>query len=343
MHDVVVVGAGAIGLYLARLCRGLDVLVVDKASAIGGHTCSGLYSANLQKLLPVRKEWVEHEVEGAVLHSPKGSTIELGKGRVAAYVVDRDRMEQSLAEGVNVRLGTEVKGIEVSEESERVLLATAKGEIESKMVVGCDGAYSVVARHFGVEPQEVVSGLIALSPEQNTASRVELWFDRDVIADGFLWKIPRGSRTEYGMLGTHAKFSMLERFFGLAAYEKRFGFIPIGPAEKTYFDRALLLGNAVGITKPWSGGGIVYGLTCAQIASAVIHKAVKANDFSEAALKEYEAEWKRRISASIRFGMLFRKAYKMSGNDRIDLFFRMFSAARLNRLDMDFPGLGLLS
>lgn len=339
MHDLVVVGAGAIGLYLARQCKDLDVLVVDKAREIGNHTCSGLYSTNLKSFLDVDKEWVENSVDYAVIHSPKGGRLELKKHGAAAFVIDRDKMERSLAKGLNVSLNTEVKGIETNG---RVLLKTTKGDIEAKMVVGCDGAQSAVAKHVGTGPKEIVNGLIALTEEKCGDNFVELWFNKDVIPDGFLWKIPRGSRTEYGMLGKNAKFGIMEKFFSIKDYEKRFGFIPIGPAKKTYSKRVLLMGNAVGITKPWSGGGIIYGFTCAQIASRVIHNAIKKGDFSEKAMKEYEEEWKKRLQKSIRFGMLFRKMYKASGNDRVEFFFNMLSKTSLSRLDMDFPCMDLL-
>jgi len=341
MYDLVIVGAGAIGLYLARLCKEFDVVVLDKNKFIGKHTCSGLYSTNLQKFLDIKNEWIENKVNAAILHSPKGNKIQLKKGNIAAFVIDRDKMEEALAEGVSVKLGVKVENIEIKKD--KAVLKTNTGNIESKMIVGCDGAHSVVAKHFGVRPKEIVNGLIALTEEKDYNDFVELWFNKDFVKDGFLWKIPRGERTEYGLLGKNAQFKTLEDFFGIKNYEKRFGFIPIGPAEKTYFERTLLMGNAVGITKPWSGGGILYGLTCAQIASRVIHKAIKENDFSEKALKEYEIEWKKMIMKSINYGLVFRKLYKISGNNKIEFFFKVLGKAGLNRLDMDYPAVDLLS
>jgi len=341
MHDLVIVGGGAIGLYLARLCKDLDVLVIDKNRDIGNHTCSGLYSTNIQNFFQIQNDWVENKIDSAILHSPNGNQIKLKKDKLAAFVLDRDKMEKSLAEGVNVKLGTNLE--EIKMDSNGIVLKTNNGEIKTKMIVGCDGANSVVAKHFGVGPKEIVNGLIALTNEINKNNYVELWFNKNLTNDGFLWKIPRGNSTEYGMLGKNAQFQQLEEFFNIKNYEKRFGFIPIGTAKKTYFSRTLLMGNSVGITKPWSGGGLIYGFTCGNIASKIIYNAFKENDFSENKLKEYETEWKKQINKSINFGMIFRKIYKISGNKRIEFFFKILGKLGVNKLDMDYPAIDLLS
>ena len=63
--------------------------------------------------------------------------------------------------------------------------------------------------------------------------------------------------------------------------------------QKTFFPRTLLVGDAASQVKPWSGGGVIYGFTCAGIAADVIKKAIEENNFSEEFLEEYEIRWKR--------------------------------------------------
>ncbi|MBI4019699.1 MAG: FAD-dependent monooxygenase [Candidatus Aenigmarchaeota archaeon] len=340
MFDVAIIGAGAIGLYAAKLLEKHDVVVLDKAKEIGGHTCSGLYSANLAKFLNIRKEWVEHKVRGAMLHSPGGIGLELKKPGTAAYVINRDLMEKGLAEdvGENVRLGVEVMDFKASG---KVAIRTSQGIIESKMMIACDGSTSIVGKRLGCRPGELLNGLIALVDEECADSHVDLWFDKAVAKDGFLWKIPRGGRTEYGMMATAAKFPQLERFFGLKDYEKHFGFISIGPPGRTAFDRAIIMGNAAGIVKPWSGGGIIYGMQSAQIARDVIGEAVRGNDFGADVLGRFDVEWRGKIGKSISMGMMFREFYKSASNSDIDSFFSLLQSGGLDSLDMDFPALDL--
>ena len=56
MHDVIIVGAGPVGLYAARLCEqaGMDFLVIEEHKNIGKPVhCSGLVSRNLEKFVKI--------------------------------------------------------------------------------------------------------------------------------------------------------------------------------------------------------------------------------------------------------------------------------------------------
>ena len=113
--------------------------------------------------------------------------------------------------------------------------------------------------------------------------------------------------------------------------------IPLGP-PKTYFNRVLLVGDAAAMTKPWSGGGVIYSLTAAEIAASVIKQAKAASDFSEYFLKKYELIWKRKIGRHISAGMLGRAAFRRMGNRQLGLALRSANRVRflMNKLDMDF-------
>ncbi len=183
--------------------------------------------------------------------------------------------------------------------------------------------------------------MIAIIEERNNSDFVELWFDKDLIPDGFFWKIPRGESVEYGMLSMSAKFQDLEKFFRLKSYKKRAGLIPIG-LQKTYFPRTLLVGDAAGQVKPWSGGGVIYGLTCAGIASDVIKKAFEEKNFSEEFLSQYETRWRKEIGKNITLGLMFREFYKDLNSEDLEKFFKGLKRKSLDELDMDFP-VGVIS
>ena len=110
----------------------------------------------------------------------------------------------------------------------------------------------------------------------------------------------------------------------------------MGGIRKSYFNRALLVGDAAGQVKPWSGGGVVYGLTCAGIASETIREAFMKNDLGEGSLEAYERLWKRRIGKNITLGMAGRKLLKTMNNGMLDMLFRIAGKIDLNWLDMDF-------
>jgi digeranylgeranylglycerophospholipid reductase len=341
MHEVVIVGAGPVGLYTARMLeKKLDVLVLDKKQEIGLPVqCSGLYSSNLKNFIPIKKDFLEHKVTGAILHSPSVE-LKLEKPSTAAFVVNRERLDKHLASQVKstVVLGESAKGIGIKKD--RAIVTTSKRTLETEVLIGCDGPASVVRNHFKEQPHEMISGLVATVSERNEGQYVELWFHAEKVPGGFFWKIPRGKTTEYGVFAKNAHFSQLEEFFNLEkGYQKNAGAIPFGP-PKTYFERCLLIGDAAAQVKPWSGGGVMYGLTCARIAADVVFKAFEAKDFSETFLKQYETRWKSVLGRNMTLGMVFRDFLAHATNKDLDRFFSRLKEADMNQLDMDFPEWG---
>jgi geranylgeranyl reductase family protein len=337
MFDVVVVGGGPIGLYTAKLCEdmGYRVVVLEEDREIGKPLkCSGLISRNIEKFFPDIRDWkvIENEVDLAVLHS-KRSELVLRK-RKAAYIINRTEFDRKISELVKSEIRLNCKAERVVTKNDHVEVQTKGGKLRGEMVIGCDGPDSTVGKGFG--KKEMVKGLVGIVRGKDCSNRVDLYFDKKLLRDGFFWKIPRGETTEYGVWGEHVKFRDLERFFGLKGYERFAGLIPVKPVKRTHSRRVLLVGSSAGQVKPWSGGGVIYGLTCAKIASSVIEKAFRFNDFSEGILKEYEREWKRRIGKQIGFGLLFRKFLKSSTDLQLDIAFRTGKLFDYGKLDMDF-------
>lgn len=338
MLDCIIAGAGPVGLYTAKLLeRELNVLVLEEHGQIGKpNHCSGLVSRNLENFVRIKKKWIENEVKGAVLHSPFGSEIRLEKPGSAAFVINREEFDRDIAGGIKSRISLNTRLLDFGVEKDRVKVKTSKGIMKSKVLIGCDGAKSIIARRLGSKPKEVLNGLIAIVDKEDYGDFVELWFDKK-LTDGFLWRIPRGEKTEYGGLGTGLKFRTLEKFFRLKGYEKGAGPVPIGPG-RSYSERVLLVGDAAGQVKPWSGGGVIYGLTCSKIAAGILEKAFETGDFSGRALRDYELAWKREIGKGIAAGLMLRRIYKKLGNRGIEMIFRTGRHLEflMNRLDMDF-------
>lgn len=339
MHDIAVIGAGPAGLRSAALCEraGLDVLVLERKPEIGLPVqCSGLISRNLDRLVKPPGSCIEHRVRGAIVHGPGGREIRLEKPGTAAYVIDRAAFDGFLARQVRseVRLDTGVRRLHYSRGGVR--LDTSGGPVRARAVLGCDGPRSVVARHFRSRPGELLQGVIAIEKKADRSKFVELWLDREV-CDGFLWRIPRGRSVEYGMMGSRASFGRLEKFFGVGGgLERRAGMIPIGPG-KSFFERSLLVGDAAAQTKPWSGGGVIYGLTAAGHAAQTLRGAFDRGDLSARALAGYEKAWKADFGRPIRMGLMARELYKRMGNRQLGFLLGRLSGMNLNRLDMDFP------
>lgn len=352
MHDLVIVGAGPVGTGLAALCAGkMEILVLEEDERSGKKACSGLVSERFMEMLPrnVRNDdIIRHEVKAAIIHF-MGKEMEFRK-KEHAYVLDRERLDVLMADnaedcGAQIMYGEKVARI--SSTGRCVSAHTARRVFDAHVVAGCDGARSVVAQHMKTGPSEIVNGLIIYEKKRSEEDFVEMWFDKSIVKDGFFWKIPRGDSMEYGCMGKALSFPILEKFFGVGegpGISRAAAPIPIGNVQKSHADGLILAGDAAGQTKPWSGGGLAYGMIAAGCAAEAICRAVSVRDFSAGSLSAYEKSWKCILHREIQAGMFIREVLK-DMNPRaicslIDGAERMRKKA--HEIDFDFPLSGIL-
>jgi flavin-dependent dehydrogenase len=75
---------------------------------------------------------------------------------------------------------------------------------------------------------------------------------------------------------------------------------------RTWSDRILAVGDAAGLVKPTTGGGIYYGLLTGHLAAGVLAEALAVDRLDGRRLKEYERRWRARLGPEIRAGLVFR-------------------------------------
>ena len=92
----------------------------------------------------------------------------------------------------------------------------------------------------------------------------------------------------------------------------------------------MVLGSAAGQVKPATGGGIYYGLLCADIAANNLHRALSSDDLSAKNLANYEKEWKRKLGRELKVGYRARKFYELLSDRQID---KMFDIIKSNGID----------
>jgi flavin-dependent dehydrogenase len=127
----------------------------------------------------------------------------------------------------------------------------------------------------------------------------------------------------------------------------RFGGIPLKPLHHTSGNRVIVVGDAAGQVKPTTGGGIYYGLLCADIAVDVLDRAIAGNDCSARALSEYERRWKKLLARELRIDRWARRAFERLSDRRIERLFGMVQDSRateslLNAPDSSFDWHGRL-
>jgi digeranylgeranylglycerophospholipid reductase len=115
-----------------------------------------------------------------------------------------------------------------------------------------------------------------------------------------------------------------------AGVEPRYRAIPLKPLARTYGERVLVVGDAAGQVKPTTGGGIYYGLLCADIAADNLHLALEKNDLSDDRLADYERQWRKKLGQELKIDYYARRLYERMSDRQID---RAFDMLKSNHLD----------
>jgi len=307
-HDVIVVGAGPAGATLAYELarRGIGVLLLEKEKLPRYKCCAGGVTSKAAKLLDFDISEVVEDVIYEVSFTFNLGSPYLGQhSQPLIYTVMRDVFDYFLVKkaqqlGAVLTDGQKIAQIHVN--GDWVQISTANSIFRSRLVVGADGAYSVVARGLGMERNiEYATGIESeiVMPEEELAkwkSRAQL--DLGSIPGGYAWVFPKRDHLSVGVGCVASKARQLSR-----RHQKFLNSLGIGNHTITkssghlvptctkgrlvWQDKALLLGDAAGLTDPLTGEGIYNAILSAQLAAPVIesslaHDKVKLEDYQEA-------------------------------------------------------------
>ncbi|MFB6174758.1 MAG: geranylgeranyl reductase family protein [Candidatus Nanohalobium sp.] len=321
MLDVMIVGGGPVGSQLAKKFReksgeDLDVLVIERSEEIGEPlACSGHVSPDIKNFLSEEEfeEIYQNEIRGARFHVSGKNYEFFKKDETVSYVInriglDKIKAEQARDAGAEYNLDETVE--EVEEKDDCVKVSTDRGKYEAKVLAGCDGASSKVRDEVGLEePDHFYQGILCFTEEKDSSDFVDVLMD---VPEFFGWRIPRSDSVEYGAGVPKGENTMkwldeVTEKFDIEKEKRRnvcAGAIPIGPPERVTSDRVFLVGDAAGQTKPFTGGGILYGMRAATIAAREI-------DPEEPDLQEYEDAWRSELRNEILLGKFIERIYSM--------------------------------
>lgn len=354
--DVLVVGAGPAGCMAAYGMAGeLDVKVMEEHPRVGEPVqCAGLVTPRVVEMASA-SDAVLNTIDGAYVHFPGGRVVELQGNEVKAVVVDRgefDRRCASLAEKAGAEVLTGAKAGPVERVADGLRARTADGEIECRAVLAADGYRSGTARSLGLgAARDLVRGLeVDLRLRAEDQRKVRVFLGNDIAPGFFAWAIPCGDLTRVGLCvsrdrGTPQDFltRLLERegWAGAERVRTYSGAIPLGHIDRTCADRVLVAGDAAGMAKPISGGGLFTGMTAGKLAAETFLEAFRLGDLTEKGLIGYEERWKGVFGSELRNSYRVRKVFvRMCDRDldkagaRLD---NERAKAVLATGDIDFP------
>lgn len=324
-HDVIVVGAGPAGATLAYELakRGIGVLVLEKEKLPRYKCCAGGVTSKVAKLLDFDiSEVVEDVIYELSFTFNLGSPYLGQHSQPLIYTVMRDVFDYFLvmrAQQLGAVLidGQEVTQIQVS--ADWVEISTADNIFRSRLVVGADGAYSVVARELGMgKSMEYAVGIESeiVVPEEEMAkwkSRVQI--DLGCIPGGYAWVFPKRNHLSIGAGCLASKARHLDRHhqkflnsLSIGSYTiARSGSHLIPTCTKgrlVWQDKALLLGDAAGLTDPLTGEGIYNAIQSAQLAAPVIESSLL---MGKVGLQDYQQIVEKKIMSELRIARTLSK------------------------------------
>jgi len=250
---VAIIGAGISGLYLAwKLSeKGNQVTVFEKNNKIGKEVCSGLFSQRILNFVPESQKLIQNKIEYVLLHFPKKTIrVRFSKPFLVMKHEELDRLTFALAEkaGASILLGQKIYSI--PERFERI--------------IGCDGALSQTRKVLDLKNPKFYLGIKGYLIKKDFSNFVETWATKS----GFCWKIPRGETIEFGIIEEISRAKKIfERFLqknNISLEKMSSALIPRGFVIP-HDPKVTLCGDAAGLTKPWSGGGVIWSLLACDI------------------------------------------------------------------------------
>lgn len=325
--DVIVVGGGPAGSVAAYcLARaGLDVAVVEKDRMPRHKTCGGGVVPVVEPLLPVPIDGVAERrcptVDVTVHDLDVRLRVERGQPIITMTMrdsLDAVLLDAAIAAGAELIAPCRVYGLR--SQSARVVLDTARGELDSRFVVAADGASSSTARAAGWNhPPSVVPALeweIAVSADRLDRLKGSARIDLGYVSCGYAWMFPKARHVSVGILSTgkgrkdlRARLAAYLAELGLAdapALRRDGAVIPAAPRRGGLVNnRVVLVGDAAGFADPLTCEGISYAVLSGRLAA----DALIDGDFEEARTRQaYTSALRAELLEELRLARILANA-----------------------------------
>ncbi len=327
-YDVVIVGLGPAGATAAAaLSRGgLAVLGLDKDTHPRYKVCGGGLSARIEQLLePGFRSVVEQAITGVQFVHRGRDPLVIHAREPIAYMVMRDRfdhylVQQAVQAGADIRAGAGVE--EISQDESGVEVVTGQGRFRAQLVIGADGANSLVARHLFPNRSQyrapALESEVQIGGGRHFPGVGTILVDVGAARQGYGWIFPKRDCLSVGVGEFRRKATNLRATFdrfvqeesGLREWEVP---RPIGHPIPAYSEpegrkaqdghslfvsgRAALIGDAGHLVDPLFGEGIYYAVRSGQMVARAI---VADRRLGAESLRAYDTALEREILPDFR-------------------------------------------
>jgi geranylgeranyl reductase family protein len=338
VNDVIIVGGGPAGLHAGlRLAEaGHTVVLYEEHADIGEPVhCTGVVARDAFDVFGLPADAVLNELATVRFFAPSGEMVEHSTPDVQAVVIDRTLFDRQLSERA-ARAGVTIHRARVTSvdiEAHGVRVAAGNTQTMARVILLACGANYALQRRLGLGlPRLMLQSAQAELPAERPGP-VEVRFGADIAPGGFAWAVPvmRQGRpsVRVGVMcdgdASHYYDLMLawvSRRWGVESGRKpRQKILPLAPISRTYGDRVLAVGDAAGLVKPTTGGGIYYSLLSGQLAAETLAGALRRDQLQRDSLSAYEKAWRKHLGSELRWQLILRRiAQRMSDADIDSLF-----------------------
>ena len=307
--DALIVGAGPVGGYLAKRLanRGKTVLMVEEHAQIGRpFQCAGLVNPGSMAKVGLEK-LAQTRIWGARIHGPEGTLVEIGSSdrtrtwSVCRKLFDEAVVNMAISSGAGLMLNSRPVETRVLGDRVETTIESDSGTIQvsSRVLLGADGAHSWTRRYhrMGRVREMMIGFQIDVTGYAHSEGKLDMYTGRTVAPGFFAWAIPTGTTTR---IGTFSRPDLLEgrssedtlnsllnhhlwrdRFSGCSEVGRYCGPVPAKPVRRPSRGRVMLFGDAAGLCKPTTGGGIGPGFDHVDALVGHISEVIESDEINE--------------------------------------------------------------
>ncbi len=356
-YDIIIVGAGPAGCTCAYQLRNEDLTIalIDKSTFPRDKICGDALSADVVNQFYRIDETLAKEFEdfaekidshGVRFFAPNGKKLDIdftnrNHGKAAGYISKRIDFDhfwfRQVKDLPNVTTYTGEKAEDISIIDNGVQVKTENHLLEAPMIVGADGAHSIVNKKLGkirVEKDHYSAGLRQYyTGVENFHSKnhIELHF-YDGVLPGYFWvfPLPNGqANVGLGILSSEVSKKKVnikkklneiitthpnvkERFKNATPLEEIQGYgLPIGSKKRPISgDHFILLGDAASLIDPFTGEGIGNALRSGRIAAEHLIKVFRHKQFDNSFNKQYDKIIYKKMWNELRVSRSMQKLLK---------------------------------